>query len=152
MSTRPTWRRVLGLTAASLLVAACGVSRPTPTTVDPLATPLPRYASRFPLEALTDSTVRFRPEEARWMQKGLTGIAVDPSHGDALVARVKVTHVHADSAVALVTGQTTRVVTGQVLLFLPPTRRPWRERVFWYGAAASAGVFGLAGLVLLLLD
>jgi hypothetical protein len=137
-------RRGVLLAGASLLLAACGLRREAPAAgPGTVASRLPRDASRFVLEARTDSTVWFLPEEARWVRPGLTGIAVDPIRGDALVARVRVTLVQGDSAIALVTGQTTRVATGQVLLLSPPPRRAWRERAFWYGAVTGASVVGL---------
>ena len=110
---------------------------------------MPRDAARFELRPLTDSTVAFTPAEARWVRVGLAGIAVDPTKGDALVARLRVLEVRGDEAIALVTGQTTRLVQGQVLLLVAPASPWWRERRFWWGAVAGAGVATLvAGLLL----
>jgi hypothetical protein len=141
--------RQLLLVAAGGLLAAC-TSRSPKAPAAELSARLPRDASRFSLVALSDSTVSFRPEEARWIVPSLRGIAVDPVQGDVLVARVVVTHMHGDSAIAMVTGQTTRVATGQVLLFVPPARRSWQQRAFWHGAALSSGVFAAVGILLLL--
>jgi hypothetical protein len=109
----------------------------------------PRNASRFELRALSDSTVAFTPSEATWVRSGMSGIAVDPAQGDALVARLRITAVYGDSAIALVTGQTTRIAEGQVILLVPPTTRWWRQPLFWYGAAAGAALLSVASIVLL---
>lgn len=94
----------------------------------------PRDAARFAIEPLTDSTFAFTPDEAKWVTPGMTGIAVDPGRGDALVAKVRVVSVDSVLANAFVTGQTTRIASGQVLLLVPPKRAWWRQRLFWLGA------------------
>ncbi len=94
----------------------------------------PRDAARFAIEPLTDSTFAFTPDEAKWVTPGMTGIAVDPGRGDALVAKVRVVSVDSAQANAFVTGQTTRIASGQVLLLIPPKRVWWKERIFWLGA------------------
>jgi hypothetical protein len=102
----------------------------------------PRDAARFAIEPLTDSTFAFTPDEAKWVAPGLTGIAVDPGRGDALVAKVRVVSVDSVRANAFVTGQTTRIASGQVLLLVPPKRAWWRERVFWLGALSGGLLSG----------
>lgn len=109
----------------------------------------PRNASRFELRALSDSTVAFTPAEATWVRRGMSGIAVDPAQGDALVARLRVTAIAGDSAIAIVTGQTTRVSEGQVILLVPPRLRWWQQKLFWYGAAAGAALISVASIGLL---
>jgi len=111
----------------------------------------PRDASRFELRVLSDSTVAFTPAEVTWVRRGMSGIAVDPAQGDALVARLRIVSVAGDSAIAIVTGQTTRVSEGQVLLLVPPGVRWWRQGLFWYGAAAGSTAFALVSITLLLL-
>ncbi len=104
----------------------------------------PRDAARFAIEPLTDSTFAFTPEEAKWVVPGMTGIAVDPGRGDALVARVRVVSVDSVQANAFVTGQTTRVASGQVLLLVPPKRSWWKQRIFWLGAVGGAALSSAA--------
>lgn len=109
----------------------------------------PRDASRFELRALSDSTVAFTPAEATWVRSGMSGIAVDPAQGDALVARLRIVALAGDSAIAIVTGQTKRVAEGQVMLLVPPPQRWWRQGLFWYGAAAGASLVSIALIGLL---
>lgn len=100
----------------------------------------PRDAARFELKPLSDSTVSFVPAEATWVRTGTEGIAVDPARGDALVARLRVTEVSSESATAFVTGQTTRVAAGHVLLLVAPVKPWWRRSEFWWGVLSGAGV------------
>lgn len=107
---------------------------------------------RFEIVAVGDSTIAFLAPNASWLAVGNTGIAVDPRRRDILVARFRVLARHADTATALVTGQTTRLVTEHVALVArPPTPpvvlRRIEQRRFWAGAAVGA-VFGvIAGLL-----
>jgi hypothetical protein len=138
---------------ALVLLSGCAAVR---TAIDPQPDALvpdrfPRNASRFPLRPLTDSTAAFTPAEVGWVRIGATGIAVDPAQGDALVARLRVVELSGEEAVVLVTGQTTRLAQGQVLLLVAPTPRWWQAPLFWRGAAAGAGLVGLSALLLLLL-
>ena len=94
-------------------------------------------AYRFNIASAGDSTFSFPLSRDSWVKKGMHGIAVDPARHDALIARFVVTRVKGDSAVALVTGQTTRMTTDFVALLERPSK-PWYLRpTFWLG-----GVFG----------
>lgn len=106
------------------------------------ATRFPRDAARFELVPLTDSTVSFMPAEARWVRTGAEGVAVDPARGDALIARVRVMAISDTAAVALVTGQTSRIDVGHVLLLVPPHVPWWRERTFWWGVLSGVTTVG----------
>lgn len=107
----------------------------------------PRDAARFTLLPLTDSTVSFQPAEAAWVRTGAEGVAVDPARGDALIARVRVMTVSDTAAVALVTGQTSRIDASHVLLLVPPPVPLWRERTFWWGVLS--GVASVATFIAL---
>lgn len=152
---RPAFATVaLGLSVA-LSGCVLGGAR-GPASVEASATPatadrFPRDASRFDLRPSSDTTLRFAPAEARWIRPGLEGIAVDPANGDALVARFRVVQVDADSATALVTGQTTRLSPAHVALLVAPRRAWWHERLFWWGAAAGGGALGAVLLAFLVL-
>jgi hypothetical protein len=139
------------LAAVLLGMPACATVRPGPATGEATDERFPRDASRFELRPASDTTLRFAPAEVRWIRPGLEGIAVNPAQGDALVARFRVVRVDADSATALVTGQTTRLAPGHVALLVPPRRDWWRERLFWWGAAAGGGLLGVALFVVLAL-
>ncbi len=102
----------------------------------------PRDAARFEVRPLTDSTVAFEPAEAAWVRPGMRGIVVDPARGDALVARLRVETINGETAVAFVTGQTTRVAAGNVMLLVPPSSPWWRQRTFWWGTLAGVVVTG----------
>lgn len=94
-------------------------------------------AYRFGIVNAGDSTFTFPLSRNDWVKRGMRGIAVDPARHDALIARFVVMRVARDSAVALVTGQTTRV-TGDFVALLERPSRPWYLRpTFWLG-----GVFG----------
>lgn len=100
-------------------------------------------AYRFAIAQSGDSTFTFSLAPNEWVKKGMQGIAVDPARHDALIARFVVTRVEGDSALALITGQTTRVTTDLVALIERPGK-PWYLRpAFWLG-----GVFGaIVGVV-----
>ena len=125
-----------------VLLSACaslGLGKSAPVTAE-TELRFPRDAARFELQPLTDSTVAFVPAEATWVRAGTEGIAVDPARGDALIARLRVTDVTSESATAFVTGQTTRVAAGHVLLLVAPSKPWWRRGEFWWGVLSGAGV------------
>ncbi len=118
--------------------------RANPAPESESAARFPRDAARFALLPVTDSTVSFLPAEARWVRTGAEGVAVDPARGDALIARVRVMAISDTAAVALVTGQTSRIDAGHVLLLIQPNVPWWRERTFWWGVLSgvtSVGAF-----------
>ena len=134
-------RCVVGLAFA---LAGCHRSAVVRTTPPPSATVrIARDAARFEIDAVDDSTARFRPLESRWLRVGMSAIVVDPKNRDALVARVRI--MSADSLVvtALVIGQVGRVTTDHFLLVMRPKTRWWRDRRFWFGALAG-GALGSA--------
>lgn len=101
-------------------------------------------AYRFEITQVGDSTFVFHLGSASWVRRGMHGVAVDPRRRDVLVARFTVLGVSADSATALVTGQTTRVTTDQVALLSRPTAPWWKRGEFWSGILIG----GLLGAVL----
>jgi hypothetical protein len=117
------------------------------------ALPDPSSAVRFEVVAVGDTTFDFLAPNADWLRPRMTGIVVDPRRRDVLIARFVVLGAKGDSATALVTGQTTRVVTDHVALVSRPPAPPRvisrvERRRFWSGAALG-GLFGLvAGLLI----
>jgi hypothetical protein len=108
--------------------------------------PDPAAARRFEILDARDSTFRFLLGGTRWVRAGADGITVDPQRRDVLVARFIVRGRVADTATAVITGQTTRVTNTHVALLDAPPPRVTRKAAFWLGALAG-GVFGLgAGL------
>jgi hypothetical protein len=111
-------------------------------------------AQRFEIVAIGDSTFVFLASRAPWLRAGGYGIAVDPRRRDVLVARFDVVDRHADSATALVTGQTQRVTVEHVALVTRPADTvsvtvlaPVRRTRFWEGVLAGLGV-GILGTLL----
>lgn len=98
-------------------------------------------AYRFEIASVGDSTFSFSISSSnRWVRRGLRGIAVDPRRRDALVARFEVMRVGRGEAVALITGQTTRLTTDHAVLLERP-RPPWyRQRSFWIGTVLGAAI------------
>jgi hypothetical protein len=178
MSGARTGRRVaraLPAVAGTLLLAACSARTGTapvipppieapPAGVVPTVTespPLPpadttvRSAPdgdgdrRFLIVAVGDSTVSMLAPRYRWMRPGLYGIAVDPGRRDVLVARLRIMARVADTAVAVVTGQTTPMSTDYVAIFRRPSTPVLRQRSFWGGLAAGFGA-GIAAVLTVL--
>lgn len=104
---------------------------------------------RFEIVHVGDSTVSLLAPRVGWVRPGAYGIAVDPRQRDVLVARLRVLTRSADTAVALVTGQTTRLTTDYVAIFRRPGTPALRQRVFWGGVAA--GLLAGVSVVLVLL-
>lgn len=90
-------------------------------------------AYRFEITAVGDSTVTIAIGDHPWVHAGLTGIAVDPMRRDALVARLRVMTVRGPQAVAVVTGQTTKLSTEHVALLERPRAHWYQQTTFWLG-------------------
>lgn len=144
MDAIATVPRAARQTAALLLVlvAAAGCHRRAPSAAPlmPVLPRIPRDASRFEIDAVDDSTATFRVFESLWLRPGLAAYVVDPSHRDALVARLTIIRRDSSSAAALVTSQVARVTTDHVLLVPPPHTPWWRMRAFWLGTLAGSAV------------
>ncbi len=123
---------------AALVFSACKSGSATATS--PSAQSIPRDAARFEIDAVDDSTARFRPKESRWVRPGMAVYAVDPMRRDAIVARMRVLSAEGESVTALVTSQVARVNTSHVLLIARDVAPWWRARTFWWGAAAGGAV------------
>lgn len=126
---------------------AAQAATPTVTPTASLAR-IPRDAARFEIEVVDDSTARFKPREALWVKPGMHVYAVDPLNRDALVARLRVTSVWNETAVAVVTSQVTSVKTQHVILIIPPKTPWWKSRRFWVGTVLGASVGATAGAVI----
>lgn len=97
-------------------------------------------ASRFEITVVGDSTFSFPLGNRRWVRVGQRGIVVDPRRADELVARCRIVSVQRDNATALVTGQTTSLDAGHVVL-LELAEQPWyRQRSFWVGTVTGVVV------------
>ena len=117
------------------------------------ALPDPTTAVRFEVVAVGDSTFQFLAPDARWLREGMMGIVVDPRRRDVLVARFTLLGVRADTADALVTGQTMRVSTDHVALVARPPVAPRiirriERRRFWTGAAVGGALGLIFGILL----
>lgn len=95
-------------------------------------------AYRFAISHAGDSTFTFPVSRNDWVKRGMRGIAVDPARHDALIARFVVMHVERDSAVALVTGQTTRMTTDFVALLERPEKAWYLRPTLWFGGVVGA--------------
>ncbi len=123
-------------------MVACGRAQPVTVASTGQSIRYPRDAARFDAEPLSDSTLAFGADDAPWVKAGMLGIAVDPARGDALVAKLQITNVVDGRVEALVTGQTTRVADGHVVLLVQPRTQWWRHRLYWFGMLSGAAVVG----------
>src|SRR4051812_6150309 len=99
-------------------------------------------AYRFEITTVGDSTVSLSTDKHEWVHEGLKGIAVDPMRHDALVARFVIIHVDLEKkrALAVVTGQTTRLTTAHVALIDRPRRKWYAQPTLWIGAIVGAAI------------
>ena len=96
-------------------------------------------AYRFEIDSVGDSTVSISTEKHEWLRVGQRGIAVDPMRHDALVARFVILSIDAEHklALAVVTGQTTRLTTSHVALVDRPGKSWYAQPTLWIGAAVG---------------
>lgn len=127
-------RAAIGAVAVGTALAACAPPRVTGVR-DPAG------ARRFEILDAADSTFKFVVTGTKWIRAGQAGIAVDPRRRDALVAQFVVQRRVADTATALITGQTARVAPQHVVLIDPPRTRLVRRRDFWMGVL-TGGLLG----------
>lgn len=100
---------------------------------------------RFEISRVGDTTLAFPRGSEKWIKAGQSGIAVDPRRRDALVARFRVVGIDSGFVMAVVTGQTTRIVTDHIAILDEP-RRPWYKTVlFWGGMAIGAALGTMVG-------
>lgn len=83
-----------------------------------------------------------------WIKSGMDVYAVDPLNRDALVARLRITSVWNETAVAVVTSQVTSVKTQHVILVVPPVTPWWKSRRFWIGTLLGGTAGGTAGVLI----
>lgn len=123
------------------LMAACHRTVPvTPERASANAAPIPRDAARFTIASSNDTTVTFRPFEAKWLRAGMLAHAVDPTQRDAIIARLTILRIDTASVVARITGQVSPVSLNYVVLVTRPRVAWWRDLHFWAGAGAGAAV------------
>jgi hypothetical protein len=101
-------------------------------------------SARFDIDSVGDSTVTFGVGNAKWVHAGQTGLAVEPTRHDELIARFKVLSVKSGTATAVITGQTSRVLTGQVALIRRPPPPFYAVGLFWIGTAVGAAIMLIA--------
>ena len=117
------------------------------------ALPDPSTAVRFEIVAVGDSTFQLLAPDPSWLREGMMGIVVDPRRRDVLVARFSLLGLRADTADALVTGQTMRVSTDHVALIARPAPPPQivrriERRRFWTGAVVGGALGLIFGILL----
>lgn len=97
-------------------------------------------AYRFEIANVGDSTVTLSTEKHEWVRAGQKGIAVDPMRHDALVARFVIMKIDVDHkrALAVVTGQTTRLTTNHVALIDRPVKKWYSQPTLYIGAVLGA--------------
>jgi hypothetical protein len=103
-------------------------------------------AYRFEIASVGDSTVSLSTEKHEWVHAGQKGIAVDPMRHDALVARFVIMSVDPahKRALAIVTGQTTRLTTNHVALIDRPSKKWYAQPTLWIGAVAGVVIGAVA--------
>jgi hypothetical protein len=122
--------RLAGIGVLSVLALACA----------PLRARAQETAYRLEITTVGDSTISLSTERHEWVREGQKGIAVDPMRHDALVARFVILHVDPEHkrALAIVTGQTTRLTTQHVALIARPGRKWYAQPTLWIGTAVGA--------------
>jgi hypothetical protein len=105
----------------------------------PLRARAQETAYRLEITTVGDSTVTISTEKHEWVREGQKGIAVDPVHHDALVARFVILHVDPvhKRALAIVTGQTTRLTTQHVALIARPAKKWYAQPTLWIGTVVG---------------
>jgi hypothetical protein len=93
--------------------------------------------ARFDVTGVADTTFTIATGNSKWVKHGQRGLAVDPAHGDVLIATFRVMQVHHGSAIALITGQTARLTTAHVALLRTPTTPFYAKPWFWAGVAGG---------------
>lgn len=136
-----------GADSSASVVAAGASDAPLLTPPTPRAR-VPRDAARFEIDAVDDSTARFKPREASWIKPGMDAYIVDPFRRDALVARVRITSIWNETAIAVVTSQVTRVTNQQVVLMVPPNPSWSRRHRYFLGVVTGVLMGGTAGALL----
>jgi hypothetical protein len=132
--------RMAVLAAAACLASAACAPRRVAGVSDPAG------ARRFEIIAAGDSTFKFIVAGTRWLRNGDVGVVVDPRRRDVLVARFLVQRRVADTASALITGQTARVTPLHVALLDPPRARLLGQRQFWWGLL-TGGLVGAGAAI-----
>jgi hypothetical protein len=97
--------------------------------------------ARFDVTSTQDTTFTFTVPHGSWVTKGLHGLAVDPTHGDELIAQFRVASVAEGTATALITAQTGRLSSAHVALLAKPKTPFYLQAWFWMGLVAG-GVVG----------
>lgn len=122
----------------ALLSAAWGVA-----LVSVLAAPGRAQTSyaRFDVTSIQDTTFTFTVPHGSWVKKGLHGLAVDPTHGDELIAQFRVAGIEQGTATALITAQTGRLTSAHVALLAQPNTPFYLRAWFWVGLVGG-GVIG----------
>lgn len=125
--------RLAYLGAAAILALACVPSRARAQET----------AYRFEIASVGDSTVLLSTQKHEWVRPGQKGIAVDPMRHDALVARFVIMKIDPvrKRALAVVTGQTTRITIDHVALIDRPSKKWYQQPTLWIGAIVG-GVIG----------
>jgi hypothetical protein len=132
-------RRVCGTrsTVAMLASACVGVGcssanggRPVVVTTSAVST---STATRLEITGVQDTTFSIAVRNVEWVTPGMSGIVVDPTKRDVLVARFRVVQRGVTEATAVVTGQTTKVTAEQAALLQAPAPRVESKKAFWSG-------------------
>ena len=127
------------------LAFACGIAA-LALMLAPWRARAQETAYRFEITSVGDSTVSLSTEKHEWVRAGQKGIAVDPMRHDALVARFVILKVDPEHkrALAVVTGQTTRLTTDHVALIDRPVKKWYAQPTLWIGAAVGVVIGAVA--------
>ncbi len=127
------------------LAFACGIAA-LALMLAPSRARAQETAYRFEITSVGDSTVSLSTEKHEWVRAGQKGIAVDPMRHDALVARFVILKVDPEHkrALAVVTGQTTRLTTDHVALIDRPVKKWYAQPTLWIGAAVGVVIGAVA--------
>ena len=100
---------------------------------------------RFEIASVGDTTLTFAVGRAKWVHRGLVGLAIDPARHDVLIAQFRILGVTGGVATGVIIGQTTRVTQDHVVLLDEPRPMFIKRMIFWGGLLVGLAIGFVGG-------